>query len=90
MGSVFLLIVLAVFLSLALLLGSSASRRTMTARKTVAGCGAIFFALYGVIVPDARSESLIMTALAVAIFCYLGRVSGAANAGDQFSREAIE
>lgn len=75
MDSAFLVIVLIAFFSLALFLGSSASGRMMTARKTIAGCGAVFFAAYGVLVPEARTESLIMTTLAVVIFYYLTRVS---------------
>jgi len=82
MGFVFPVILLALFLGLAFYFGSAHSGRAMTARKAIAGCGAIFFAIYGVAVPDARSESLIMTALAVVIFYYLSRISGADKARD--------
>ena len=76
------IVVLALFLGLASYFGSSDSGRAMTARKTVAGCGAIFFAIYGVAVPDARSESLTMTLMAVVIFYYLSRISGADKVRD--------
>ena len=75
-------VLLALFLVLAFYFGSVDSGRAMTARKMIAGSGAVFFAIYGVAVPDARSESLIMTALAVLIFYYLNRISCADKARD--------
>lgn len=80
MDSLFLVIALAFFLLLSLYFGLSASGHSMTVRKIIAGCGAIFFAIYGIAVPEARSESLIMTALALVIFYYLSRLSSADNA----------
>ena len=82
MGFVFPLILLTLFLGLAFYFGSAYSGRAMTARKMIASSGAVFFAIYGLAVPDARSESLIMTALAVVIFYYLNRISGADKARD--------
>lgn len=82
MDFIFPVVVLALFLGLAVYFGSSDSGRAMTARKTIAASGAIFFAIYGVAVPDARSESLIMTGLAAMIFYYLSRVGSADKARD--------
>ena len=82
MDFLFPVVLLALFLGLAFYFGSVDSGRAMSARKMIAGSGAIFFAIYGVLVPDARSESLIMTALAVVIFYYLSKVSDADKAQD--------
>ena len=82
MDFLFPVVLLALFLVQAFYFGSADSGRAMAVRKMIAGCGAIFFAIYGVAVPDARSESLIMTALAVVIFYYLSRIGGADKARD--------
>jgi len=75
MNSLIPVLFLAAFLSLSVFFGSSSSGAAMTARKIIAGCGAIFFTIYGLVVPEARSESLVMTAMAIVIFYYLSRVS---------------
>jgi len=86
MDFLFPVVLLALFLVQAFYFGSADSGRAMAVRKMIAGCGAIFFAIYGVAVPDARSESLIMTAMAVVIFYYLNRISDADKARDQVRR----
>lgn len=82
MNTLIVVTVLIAFSALALFFESSTSDRMMTLRKIIAGCGAIFFAIYGLVVPEARPESLVMTALAVVILCFLRRASPADEARD--------